>query len=262
MFLAKRQEPVKLFVIAPYCPAESAIYQHPLVNALRELQGQRRCTELAVPPLAINHIMVYAENTLGGPVAPNVGLLLFQRTEGNALFVAHLLADLVRQGLVTRSDGTWSLQNSGQALQTALPEGLRPLLTKQIEQLSLPEQRLLEAASAVGDTFAVAAVAAAIKCDMEEVEVMCESLARQHQLIAEAGLARWPDGTVSGVYRFQHVFYRQAIYERISQGRRVLLHRQIGAQLEVSFQGHEAEVTSELTRHFLQGETPFQALRY
>ncbi|WP_089719452.1 ATP-binding protein [Candidatus Entotheonella palauensis] len=261
-FLAKRQEPAKLLVIGTYRPAESTMHQHPLINALRELHGQRRCTEIAVPPLDINHIRMYAENTLGGPVAPTVVHLLAQRTEGNPLFVTHLLPDLVRQGLITRIDGTWLLQDAGQALQTALPDGLRPLLTKQLERLSRIEQRLLEVASVVGDTFAVAAVTAATQLEMEDVEVICESLARQCQLIAEAGLARWPDGTISGTYRFPHALQRQAIYERISPGRRVMLHRQIGARLEAGFQGHEAEITSELTYHFLQGETPLEALRY
>ncbi len=188
-FLTKRHEPAKLFVIGSYRPAEAAIHQHPLVNTLRELHGQRQCMELEVPPLSIDHITVYAENTLGGPVAHSVAHLLSQSTEGNALFVAHLLADLVRQGLITRTDGIWLLQDSGQALQTALPAGLKPLLISQIERLSLAEQRLLEAASVVGDMFAVAAVAAALKFATEDLEVMCKSLARQSQLIVENGLA-------------------------------------------------------------------------
>lgn len=261
-FLANRPEPARLLVVGTYRPAESAMHQHPLINALRELHGQRRCLELAVPPLSIDDIRGYAENTLGGPVASAVAHLLALRTEGNALFVTHLLADLVRQGLIVRVDDQWLLQEPGQALHTALPEDLKPLLTKQIERLPLADQRLLEAASVVGDTFTVAGIAAAVRLAAEDVEVMCESLARQSQLIAEAGLARWPDGTASGIYRFQHTLYRQAIYERISQGRRVLLHGQIGVRLEVSFRGHEAEIASELAYHFMRGEDPLQALQY
>ncbi len=147
-------------------------------------------------------------------------------------------------------------------MQTNLPEGLRPLLTKQIEGLTLTDQRLLEAASVVGETFAVAAIAAGVKFAVEDVEVMCETLARQSHLIAEAGLAKWPDGTVSGAYRFHHALYRQAVYERISQGRRVHLHRQIGARLEASFRGRESDIASELAHHFIQGEIPHQALEY
>ena len=257
-FLAKRQEPAKLLVIGTYRPAELALYQHPLINTLRELHGQRRCIELAVPPLSLDHMRAYAEEALGGPVAPTVTHLLSQRTEGNALFVTHLLADLVRQSLLLRIDGTWLLQDSGQIQQTALPEGLRPLLTKQIEQLSRTEQQLLEAASVVGDTFAVAALTAVFKLAIEDVEIMCESLARQNQLIAEAGLARWPDGTISGFYRFQHTLYRQAIYERISPGRRMLLHRKIAARLEAGFQGHDME----LTPYVLQDDPALTALPY
>lgn len=261
-FLANRQEAARLLVVGTYRPAESVMHHHPLVNALRELHGQRRCMELTVPPLSVDHIALYAENTLGGPVTPTVADLLSQRTEGNALFVAHLLTDLVRQGVVTCPDGTWMVEAPDQALQTDLPEGLRPLLTKQIEGLTLADQRLLEAASVVGDTFAVAAIAAGVRFAVEDVEVMCETLARQSHLIEETGLARWPDGTVSGTYRFHHALYRQAVYERISPGRRVLLHRQLGARLEAGFRGCESDIASELAHHFIQGETPDRALQY
>ncbi len=261
-FLANRQEAARLLVVGTYRPADSAMHYHPLVNTLRELHGQRQCLEFTVPPLSIDHITLYAEHTLGGPVTSDVADLLSQRTEGNALFVTHLLTDLVRQGAITCPDGTWMLDAPVQTLQIELPEGLRPLLTKQIEGLALADQRLLEAASVAGETFAVAAIAAGVKLAIEDVEVRCETLARQSHLIEEAGLARWPDGTVSGTYRFHHALYRQAVYERISQGRRVQLHGQIGARLEASFHGRESDIASELAHHFIQGETPRQALQY
>ncbi len=42
----------------------------------------------------------------------------------------------------------------------------------------------------------------------------------------------------------------------------MLLHRQISAQLEASFQGHEMDIASELTHHFLRSEPPLQILPY
>ena len=42
----------------------------------------------------------------------------------------------------------------------------------------------------------------------------------------------WPDGTLTACYRFRHALYHEVVYRRVSAGRRVRLHHQIGARLE------------------------------
>jgi predicted ATPase len=41
------------------------------------------------------------------------------------------------------------------------------------------------------------------------------------------GLAEWPDGTVSGRYRFRHGLYQSVLYEQVGEARRVRLHNLI-----------------------------------
>ena len=52
----------------------------------------------------------------------------------------------------------------------SLPEGLRQLLLRRIEALPPEARQVLEAASVVGEAFAVAAVAAGVQCSVEDVE--------------------------------------------------------------------------------------------
>jgi predicted ATPase len=82
-------------------------------------------------------------------------------------------------------------------------------------------RQVLEAASVVGEEFAVAAVAAGNQCSMEAVEEQCEALAAQHHFLDDLGMTVWPDATRGGRYRFQHALYQQVLYEQIGTARRM-----------------------------------------
>ena len=114
----------------------------------------------------------------------------------------------------------------------SLPEGLRQLLLRRLQALPPAVGRVLEAASVVGKTFTVAAVAAGSQAPVEEVEAVCDGLAAQQHLLDDVGLRVWPDGTRGGRYRFQHALYQQVLYEQIGTARRMQLHQRIGARLE------------------------------
>jgi predicted ATPase len=114
----------------------------------------------------------------------------------------------------------------------------------------------------VGDEFAVAAVAAALEVDDERIEDTCEQLTAQGSLIVDAGIAEWPDGTVSGRYRFRHALYRRVLYEGIAAARRVRFHRAIGRRQEAGFGPRAAEHAAELAMHFTRGHARLRALQF
>jgi predicted ATPase len=96
-------------------------------------------------------------------------------------------------------------------------------------------RQVLEAASVVGEEFAVAAVAAGAQLPVDDVDVVCEELAVQHRFIEDTGVASWPDGINGGRYRFQHALYTQVLYEQLGRARRMQLHRRIGTRLEAGY---------------------------
>src|SRR6185369_12449465 len=110
--------------------------------------------------------------------------------------------------------------------------------------------------------FTVAAVAAALETDDADVEAICETLAAQKVLIAEAGIAEWSDGSPTGRYRFLHALYRHVLYDGIAQSRRIRLHRAIGLREESGFGADSSEHASRLAMHFTRGRDHAQALRY
>src|SRR5215475_330100 len=226
-YVAQRRGPARLLVLGTYRPVEMALRGHPLRGLVQELCGRGQAVERPLELLAAEAVTAYVTGRLGGPVAAPLAALIFERTEGNALFLVNIVEHLVQQGWVVRQEGAWTLRAGSEAQVASLPEGLRQLLLRRIQALSPEARRVLEAASAVGKRFSVEAVAAGAQCAVEDVEAVCEGLAAQQHLLDDIGLREWPDGTSSGRYRFAHALYRQVLYEQIGTARRMQLHRRI-----------------------------------
>ncbi len=143
-----------------------------------------------------------------------------------------------------------------------VPEGLRPVIVKHLEALSPEAQLLLAGASVVGEEFTGAAVAAGLQLDLEAAESQLEEVVATSFFIEELGLVRWPDGTLSGRYKFRHALYRQTLYEGLDAGRRARLHLRIGEHLEASYGARAETVVAELALHFELGHDGPRTVHY
>ena len=261
-YLAQRRGTARLLVLGTYRPVEVAIHGHPLRGIVQELCGRRQAVELRLELLPAEEVTTYVTGRLGGPVAAPLAAFILERTEGNALFLVNIVEHLVQQGWAVQREGAWTLRAGTEAQVASLPEGVRQLLLRRLQALPPEVCRVLEAASVVGEEFAVAVVAAGSQSPVEDVEAVCEGLAAQQHLIDDVGLTVWPDGTSGGCYRFQHALYQQVLYEQLGSARRGQLHRHIGARLEAGYGARAGEIAAQLAVHFERGgETP-QAVHY
>jgi len=261
--LARRREPARLLILATYRPVEAVLSGHPLRAVKQDLQARGLCHELPVGLLSEGAVAEYLTARLPGRGLPDeLAGLLHQRTEGHPLFLVSLVDDWLAQGvLAPRADG-WELTTDLDALAGGVPASIRALIEKQLERLGRDELRVLEGASVAGIEFAAAAAAAAVDEDVDRAEEACEALARRHQFLHPKATAEWPDGTVSGRYRFGHELYHRVVAERVTGARQRLLHQRLGERLEAAHARHPAEAAAELAVHFEQGRDPGRAVRY
>ena len=250
-YMAQRREPAKLLILGTYRPTETLINHHPLHGAVQELLARRYCEELRVTPLGEAAIMDYLCGRFGEVGLPEaLTTTLVRRTGGNPLFLVNMVDDLVRQGAVTEVDGRWiARKEQVTKLGERVPDTLRQLIERQVERLPAAEQRLLEVASVAGVEFASVDVAAGLLTAVEEVETSCERFARAEQWLRTAGLAEWPDGTLSGRYSFLHALCHEVIYARVAEARRVQLHRRIAERKAVAYGERKPEIAAELAVH-------------
>ena len=221
-YLARRREPARLMIVGTYRPVELALSEHPLKAVKQELQVKRLCEEFPLEYLNETDVRKYLAARFAQNEFPaELGRLIHTRTEGNPLFMVNVADYLQTEGLIARNDGRWRLQVELAELALGVPESIRQMLEKQIERLSQPDQRALEAASVAGLEFSAAAVAAALEEDLLRIEERLEELARRHRLLEPTGVCELPHGTVTARYAFIHALYQNALYDRISASRRM-----------------------------------------
>jgi DNA-binding winged helix-turn-helix (wHTH) protein/tetratricopeptide (TPR) repeat protein len=264
---ACRPERARVLLVGTYRPAEALAPGHPLRAMQDTLRRQGRAVEIALPSLTRAAVSEYVVRRFAPgptPTDPLSGLAaeVHARTEGTPLFMVGVLDDLVAAGVLAHVDGRWAVRGAARAGALGIPDDLQRLIARQLDRLDPTEARALEVASLVGAQFSAAAVAAGAGVAQDDVETMCQELARRQQLIHAAGAEEWPDGTVASRFGFHHALYREALSERLPAGRRVELHLRIGDRLEQAWGDRAAEIAGELAMHFERGRATERAIGY
>lgn len=241
--LAQRREPAQLMMLCSYRPVDAIIHDHPIRKLQLDLKVRGLCSEISLQALQANEVQQYLLQRLGESNTTQEQMTqIALRSGGHPLFMTHIANDI--------QDYKKDSQQITEALSNSVPASLRALIELQLSRLSINEQLVVEAASVSGVEFCAASVASATGLTMEAVEIVCERLIKQQHFLQDAGVIAWPDGTVSGNYRFRHALYEQTLLERLVASRLVRMHRQIAERMELAYGKRSPEIAAELTQHF------------
>jgi predicted ATPase len=261
--LARRRAQARLMVLTTDCPHHGSS-EDPLKGLKHDLLMRRLCAEMTVAPLPRTAVLQLIARELGQQALP-AGLadFVFQRSEGNPLFVVAVVEHLIAQRVLVRrgAGAVWEQGAPFPEMEAGVPDPLMRMIELEIERLSEDEQRMLEAASLMNVAFPAWAVAAALEKDPMEVEEACDALARRLHFVVRAGRDELPDGTNSAFYCFAHGIYREVLYQRQSSTRRARRHVRIAERLGELFAGREASVARERSMHYEAAGDPARAAR-
>ncbi len=264
--IAQRPEPARLLIVATYRPAEAIVNAPDFRTMVHELEARGLCERFDLELLTPGAVAAYVSARVGGEYTQDVATAVYQRSDGNALFMVNLFEHLVGAHAICRRDRRWVVDSTSAAF-TQVPHGLRPFIERRLDTLSDQDRALLEAASVVGVEFSAAAAGAGWPRSGEEqpspnIELRLESLVSHAQLVVPCGTIEWPDGTLSSCYRFGHALYRDGLYQQIPEARRVRLHRRVGEWLQKTWGEDSREMAAVLANHFERGRNPGNAARY
>ncbi len=261
--LARRRETARLLVIGTYRPVDIIVSNHPLKGLKQELQAHGQCEEVALEPLTPSQVATYLKGRLSeSALAEELGNVIYRRTDGNPLFLVNFVDYLLAQGVLYEQGGRWELRGEIEQLEGGMPDSIRQMIERQLEQLTPDEQRVLEAASVVGVEFTAAAVEAALEESEGWSEERCDRLARQQRFLCAREPKMWPDGTVTASYAFTHALYQNLLTQRMAAVRRLRLHQRIGERLEAAYGTQTEVIAAELAVHFEQGRNYRSAIFY
>jgi DNA-binding winged helix-turn-helix (wHTH) protein/tetratricopeptide (TPR) repeat protein len=262
-YLARRQDRARLMVIGTYRPVDVIVGDHPLKGVKRELQAHNLCQELPLEYLAEEAVAEYLNTRFPGHQLPaRLRRTIYQRTEGNPLFMVNLVEYLIGQKMIVEEKGAWNLRADLSGIEKGIPANLRQLIEKQIERLDPDQRKVLEAASVAGMECSSIAIAAGLDMPVAWVEKHCEELAGRHQFLSPAWLVELPDGTITPRHRFVHVLYRDVPYRMMAPMRRSQAHQRIADRGVAIYGDRSGEIAAELAMHFEQSRDWPRALEY
>ena len=135
-YVARRQDSARLLILGTYRLGEARAVAHPLYAVTRELLVHGQGAELVLGVLSVAEVATYVTQRLGeGDLAADLIPVLYERTQGNPLFLVTMVADLVQRGVLQESPTGWERTAALDTATMGVPETLRHLIEQQFERL-------------------------------------------------------------------------------------------------------------------------------
>ncbi|NRA01327.1 MAG: AAA family ATPase [Myxococcales bacterium] len=235
-FLARELGRARVLIIATY--RDTALERgHPLSATLGELAREDLTHLIELQQLRETDVEEFLEAVSGGEVPAELVSLVYQKTEGNPLFLAEIvrLLDAERKLDHPREVRSWSV---------TIPQGVRETIRRRLVQLSDSTNRLLTLAAVCGRAFSRNTLEAVGELSgVELLEGLQEAV--DARILNEAR-----DPHVD--YRFSHGLIREMIYDELSISDRAQLHLQVGTAVESLHETDLSPYLAELAHHFGQ----------
>jgi serine/threonine protein kinase/predicted ATPase len=232
-YLCHHGQGLRVLLVVTYRPTELLLGPHPFHRVKLELQAKGHCAELALGFLTRADIKAYLEAAFPDNAFPlDFADAIHSRTEGNPLFMADLLGYLRERGVIALTAGQWRLVHELPELATDLPQSVRSMIQRKLEQLDEFDRRLLAVASVQGYEFDSAVIAGALDLESAEVEERLQALDRVHGLVRSKRELELPDRALNVRYGFVHILYQQTLYDSLPPSRRASLAAALARRLE------------------------------
>lgn len=261
--VARRRAPAKLLIIATYRPVDAIVSQSSLRALKQDLVIHDLAREISLERLEESDVAQFIASEFPNANFPEgLAAAIYRQSGGNSLFMVAILQDLVKKQWIAKCEGRWTLLEPLSNIERNVPDTLDQLIELQFQHFNAAEQRVLRAASVAGEHFSLWAIQDAAELESSETEKTCESLAERQQFIQFAGVHELANGQISAHYDFQHSFYREVLYRRLSEVSRSRLHLLLAKRLQIFCDPCEQELATELAMHFEGGHDYEQAIRY
>ena len=242
-FVARELTGARVLLVGTYRDVE-VNRQHPLAETLGELTRSAGGGFERILLRGLNQEDVGRFIWVTSGMTPPPGLVdaVHRQTEGNPLFVTEVVRLLAQQGDLTggqaRDRESWEIR---------VPEGVKEVIVRRLNRLSLRCNEVLSIASVIGREFT-----------LEQVDRLVEDLTQDmlldvlEEALHERLVEEMP--TSIGRYQFTHALIQETLAEELSITRRVRLHAQIAEVLEELYGSDASGHAAELAYHYVQAE--------
>jgi tetratricopeptide (TPR) repeat protein/transcriptional regulator with XRE-family HTH domain len=222
----------------------------PLERVLVDLSREGLAEEMTVGCICWEETARLTAATLGDcAIGEGLTQLLHARTDGNPFYIHQVLQTLTEQDEGRSHLGAWSA-NAVEEL--GVPETVRAVIRRRLSRLSHDNQRILQEASVLEQTFSFNDLCAMSSSPKHDVEDALDAA-------IEAGMVREVD---RNGYMFDHALTRDTLYAQLTRLRLRRLHLVTGEAIQALSEGKRKGRAAELAWHFTTGDDPHGALRW
>jgi class 3 adenylate cyclase/tetratricopeptide (TPR) repeat protein len=245
--LAERVIGNRMVVLATYWDSEQDS-PRPFATMLSRLLRRRRAQRIVLGRLSDHDVERIVAGMTETPMSPVQLLGIQAATEGNPLFVEHSVLYMSESESML---GGGRQQSSYTEEDLELAQSVRGLISRRIQRLSEPAQRMLVAAAVIGRDFDVSLLEAFGELSGHELRDALDEATRGHFLVA-AG---------KDTYRFAHDLVRQRVLAALPLPRLQAYHLAVADTLERAY-GKAAEAHArEIGYHLYQAGTAADPFR-
>lgn len=242
-------EPLRVLIVVTYRDTDIG-RGHPLSDLLADLRRETGVERMALSGLSASEVLDYLEVAGGHALADEEGIAfartVHDETDGNPFFLREVLRHLTETGGIAQRGGRWSTTVDPDELM--IPEGVRDVVGRRLSRLSETANRVLADAAVIGVEFDLGLLAPVCGLDDDDLLAALEE-AEASRLVAEV-----PSAPLR--YRFAHTLVRATLYDELSAGRRVRLHRRVAETIESVHAGRLADHLPALAHHYGRAASP------
>lgn len=236
-FLAAELEDSALLVLGTYRDTELS-RQHPLFETLSDLTRSPVCQRVELTGLSVRETEEFTVAASGSAASANFVNALHMRTEGHPMY----LEETLRYLFDSRAPQAFDADSDPTQWLTKIPTGVREVIGKRLNRLSVSAGELLAVAACIGRNFDLHLLTQ-LEVDRSEDEL----LAVLEEALQERLIEVMPE---TQQFRFSHDLIRETLYDEMLGLRRSRLHLRIGELLEQRLGGDDASTWPQLAYHF------------
>jgi class 3 adenylate cyclase/tetratricopeptide (TPR) repeat protein len=178
--------------------------------------------------------------------------LIHQRAEGNPFYLEEILNALVDSNALVFNDGRWQMNRAFK--ETDIPSTIHGIIASRMDQLGLPDKRILQEAAVIGRAF-LYDILKRISVHADEVDAGLYKLER-------AGLIKPRALHPEMEFMFKHALIQEVSYGSLLRRERQRVHERIGRTIELLYQDRLSEFDETLAIHFQKSIATDKATDY
>jgi tetratricopeptide (TPR) repeat protein len=178
---------------------------------------------------------------------------IYQKTEGNPLFIEDVIQALIEEDVIDVSSYVW--QTRLDISQIKIPSTTREMLIARLGRLKKQILKVLGYAAVIGREFSYDIL-------VELLDIAEEELLDAIDTLLDAKLIHEDLSSESEKFRFDNPVIQEIAYNELSRSRRRFLHTKIGQILEKTYKKDLGSVIFDLAEHYSKGRETEKALKY